>query len=304
MAESTLRFPMGHRSSGRIHRFPGKPESTGVMIFGFLEENEESPESSYNSGADSFNSEDLVDDDEEDENASNAEANKAFWESQELLLEATLCRSSSIESKIRQATKDALRELNKKSSGCTCGRPAAGGCRSCLQRELSGRLQAAGYNCSICKSKWKSSPDMPSGEHTYLEVIHDSSSKKRETRVIIELSFRAEFEMARASDEYNGLVCRLPEVFIGKAERLRSLVKILCGAGKKCMKEKRMHMAPWRKHKYMQAKWLGKREPIQTVMPILPNLRLDRMPKHRASLLTFDLLENLTTLHCTAVRVV
>ena len=137
-----------------------------------------------------------------------------------------------------------------------------------------------------------------------MEVIHDSSSKKRETRVIIELSFRAEFEMARASDEYNGLVCRLPEVFIGKAERLRGLVKILCGAGKKCMKERRMHMAPWRKHKYMQAKWLGKREPIQTVMPILPNLRLDRMPKHTASLLTFDLLEKLPTLHCTAVRVV
>ena len=75
--------------------------------------------------------------------------------------------------------------------------------------------------------------------------------------MIIELNFRAEFEMARASEEYNGLVSKLPEVYVGKIERLSNIIKVLCMGAKKCMKENKMHMGPWRKHKYMQAKWLG-----------------------------------------------
>lgn len=75
--------------------------------------------------------------------------------------------------------------------------------------------------------------------------------------MVIELSFRAEFEIAKGSEEYKRLIGRLPEVYVGKTERLRSLIKILCIAAKKCLRDKKMHMAPWRKHKYMQAKWLG-----------------------------------------------
>jgi len=69
----------------------------------------------------------------------------------------------------------------------------------------------------------------------------------------VELNFRGEFEMARGSEEYNRLVGKLPEVFVGKVERLSNLIKVLCVAGKRCMKEKKMHMGPWRKHRYMQA---------------------------------------------------
>ena len=75
--------------------------------------------------------------------------------------------------------------------------------------------------------------------------------------MVIELSFRAEFEIAKGGEEYKRLISRLPEVYVGKTERLRSLIKILCIAGKKCLRDKKMHMGPWRKHKYMQAKWLG-----------------------------------------------
>lgn len=141
------------------------------------------------------------------------------------------------------------------------------------------------------------------GEHTFLDVIENSGSKKGEVRVIIELNFRAEFEMARASEEYNRLVQRLPEVFVGKVERLSTLIKILCSAAKKCMKEKKMHMGPWRKQKYMQAKWLSPCKRITST----PNLSMEYsnpLPKPRASMLTVDLLEKLPNVHCTAVEVV
>lgn len=137
-----------------------------------------------------------------------------------------------------------------------------------------------------------------------MEVLDKSNPKKGDLRVIIELNFRAEFEMARASEEYNQLISLLPEAFVGKSERLRELIKILCCAAKKCMKDKKMHLGPWRKHKYMQAKWLGAYERV-TPAPKSPLGYSDRQPKARASMLTFDLLETLPGLRCsTAVAVV
>ncbi|KAA8524382.1 hypothetical protein F0562_010827 [Nyssa sinensis] len=301
MAVARGRIPMDRRNSDNIDYYSGEPESVAFMIFGFLDEGEESPEGSCNSG-NSFDGEDSV---EDDGIACNVEENKAYWESQDRFLQETLSWTSSLESKVRHATMAALVELNLEGSGCVCRRPVAAiECRNCMRREVSDRLRNAGYNCAICKSKWKSSQDIPSGEHTYLEVVDNSSSKHGEVRVIIELNFRAEFEMARASREYNRLTDRLPEVFVGKAERLRALIQILCSAGKKCMKDKKMHMAPWRKQKYMQAKWLGMCE-RKVPAPILPAVEhLDRLPKPRASMLTFDMLENLPGLHCTAIKVV
>uniref|UniRef100_A0A5B7BKK7 Uncharacterized protein n=1 Tax=Davidia involucrata TaxID=16924 RepID=A0A5B7BKK7_DAVIN len=307
MAGATARIPISHRKFDEsVKYYSGRPDSLAVMIFGFLEEGEESMESVCNSSeSDNYVSIDDVnfdDDSEEDGNISNVEENKAFWESKDQLLQATLYRTSSIESRIRQATKEALRELKLAGVGCSCRRPVADGCRNCLQREISGRLRNAGYNCVICKSKWRSSPDIPSGEHVYMEVVDNSSCKKGEVRVVIELNFQAEFKMARASEEYNRLISRLPEVFVGKAERLRALIKILCCASKKCMKDRKMHIGPWRKHKYMQAKWLGVCERT-TLAPIQPLGLSNHLPKPTASMLTFDLVDNLPVLHCTAVPV-
>ncbi|XP_059664443.1 uncharacterized protein LOC132310269 [Cornus florida] len=288
MAGATAKVPMGRRN---VDTF---------MIFEFLEEGEELSESSCNSGYE-FNGDDFVDEDE-DENGCNVEEKKVFWESQHELLQTNLRRSSLLESHIRQATKAALREVNTVGVSCVCRKPVADGCRNCLLREISDRLQIAGYNSAICESKWRSSPDIPSGKHTYMEVMDKSNSKKREVRVVIELNFRAEFEMARASEEYNQLISRLPEVYVGKAERLERVINVLCSAAKKCMKEKKMHMAPWRKQKYMQAKWLGTCE--RKMAPIQPVPQLERPLKQKTSMLTFDLLENLPGLHSTAIQVV
>lgn len=147
-----------------------------------------------------------------------------------------------------------------------------------------------------------------------MDVIDNTSSKKGEVRVVVELNFQAEFEMARGSEEYNRLVRRLPEVFVGKAERLSNVIKIMCMAGKKCMKQKKMHMGPWRKQKYMQAKWLGPCERNtnwssnslfsnnnkRDSMAIMPN----SSSKPKASMLTVDLLGILPNMHFKAVEVV
>ncbi|KAG6570517.1 hypothetical protein SDJN03_29432, partial [Cucurbita argyrosperma subsp. sororia] len=158
------------------------------------------------------------DGDQNGETSSIVKENRAFWKSQKEVLQT------------------ALREMNLKSIDCGCRRPAeVAVCRECVQREICNYLRNAGFNCAVCKSKWKSSPEIPSGEHSYLEVADDWNPNER---VIIEMNFREEFEIARASEEYKRLVRRLPEVFIGKAEKLRESIKILCNAAEKCMKEK------------------------------------------------------------------
>ncbi|KAF9672352.1 hypothetical protein SADUNF_Sadunf11G0032700 [Salix dunnii] len=273
--------------------------SLSDMVFGFLEDGDSSSGSTSSEGC----HENKILDMEEEENNGNVEENRSFWESQHQLLHATLCRTSSLESSIRSITKEALKE-RQTAGNCGCGRPMAAGCRSCLMAEISSRLRNAGHNSSICKTKWRSSPDIPAGEHTFMDVIDSSISKRGEVRVIIELNFREAFEMAKASEEYNQLAHKLPEVFVGKVERLNSVIKILCLAAKKCMKEKKMHLGPWRKQRYMQAKWLAKTCERATSMPPLSTAHSGRLLRPQTSMLTVDLKEMLPDVHCTAVAAV
>ncbi|XP_065049417.1 uncharacterized protein LOC135679511 [Musa acuminata AAA Group] len=265
-------------------------------VFSFLEEGGGvggSAEGGCHDGGDGLDS----GDDEEGTRHSTAEK-KAFWESQQQLLREALSRTSSTEAKLLQRTKDAVTKMQAEGVVCTCSNSMAKECRNCALAYITRQLHQLGYNSALCKSKWTRSPDIPSGEHSYVDVVMETKSgKKGPVRLVIELNFRAEFEMARGSQEYNRLVSFLPEVFVGKSEKLRGVLKIVCAAAKKCMKENKMHMAPWRKHKYMQSKWLGTPERAGPRLMSFPPTVSERQPKRKASMLTFDL-------HLTAVRVV
>ncbi|KAI3823933.1 hypothetical protein L1987_05379 [Smallanthus sonchifolius] len=297
MGGATTRVPMSHRvlSPSSNYNDGDNPVDQPVLqlsgsIFGFLEEDTtvlSSPET------DRYHE---IDDDEK-ESTEITEDKIKFWETQHHNLHATLFRTTSLESKIRTRTKEVLAELDTTDNVCSCSRRISGGCRACGMIEICRQLQNSGYNSAICKSKWKSSSDIPSGEHTYIDVIDNSNRKKLEARVIIELEFRGQFEMKKGSDEYNGLVLKLPEVFVGKIERLLALIKIVSNAAKRCMKEKKMHLGPWRKQPYMEAKWVRVVERT-TSMAMVEPLAVDRDPtrtvrtRARSSMLTMDLLDN------------
>ncbi|CAI9787929.1 unnamed protein product [Fraxinus pennsylvanica] len=302
MAGLLARIPINHRifpCDSREIEFSGDPAAINLSdtVFEFLNEESE--------GLSSFDGKNEDDSEDEEEKSGNENsADNSFWETQNQLLQATLCRTSSLESKIRSITKETMKEAQETANWCGCGRtPVNTGCRNCLMKEVCRRLQNAGFDSAICKSKWRSSPDIPSGEHTFLDVRDKSSSRKGEITVIIELNFRAEFEMARANEEYNKLIRKLPEIFVGKIERLLALLKILCSAGKKSMKEKKMHMAPWRKHRYMEAKWLRICERLTSTAPLSTGYS-GSTPRPRASMLTVDLTENFPNLHRSVVEVV
>ncbi|XP_075524296.1 uncharacterized protein LOC142556700 [Primulina tabacum] len=279
---------------GELVELSGDPGiNLSDTVFEFLSEESDR----LSSVSTSFDDEEEQEQDNENEN-NNINGNakdddKNSWETQLQLLQATVSRTSCLESRIRKFVKEALKEAQQAGNVCACGMPEQKGCRKCLMEVVCRRLQSSGFNSGICKSKWRSSQHITSGEHTFLDVIDTSNPKKGELRVIIELNFRAEFEMALANPEYDKLVAALPEIFVGKIERLLPLLKILCTAAKRCMKAKKQHMGPWRKHRYMQAKWLKTSERFAVAQPLWPEYGYaGRVARPRVSLLTVDLKES------------
>ncbi|XP_051225984.1 uncharacterized protein [Lolium perenne] len=253
--------------------------SLSNMVLSFLEEGETErwPED---------NNEDV---DEGSSGGSTAES-RAFWQAQHSQLHEALAKTSTAESRIRAVAEDAM---EKTRAVCSCARRAAAGdCRSCLLRRVAERLRDAGYSSAICRSKWTRSLDIPAGEHSYVEAAVQTRSGKA-VRVVVEPSFRAEFQMARAGADYRALVAALPEAFVGRADRLRAVVKAMCAAAKQCMKDNGMHLGPWRKHKYMQSKWVGtpQRDAATAAADdtvTAGSLSPEKQPKFRASMLSFD----------------
>lgn len=76
-------------------------------------------------------------------------------------------------------------------------------------------------------------------------------------RLIIDVDFRSEFEIARSTSSYKATLQCLPSIFVGKSDRLLQILLIASEAARQSLKKKGMHIAPWRKADYMKSKWLG-----------------------------------------------
>lgn len=121
-----------------------------------------------------------------------------------------------------------------------------------MRKVVTDGLSNMGYNSSICKSQWEKSFTLPAGEYEYIDVIVEG-----EERLLIDIDFRSEFEIARSTAAYKATLQSLPYIFVGKTERLGQIISIVSEAAKLSLKKKGMHFPPWRKADYMRAKWLS-----------------------------------------------
>ncbi|KAE8686163.1 pyruvate kinase isozyme A [Hibiscus syriacus] len=119
------------------------------------------------------------------------------------------------------------------------------------RRIVTDGLLAVGYDASICKSRWEKSPSYPAGEYEYIDVMIDGE------RLVIDIDFRSEFEIARSTKTYKSILQMLPCIFVGKADRLQKIIAIVSEAAKQSLRKKGMHVPPWRKAEYISAKWLS-----------------------------------------------
>ncbi|KAL9227547.1 hypothetical protein vseg_003225 [Gypsophila vaccaria] len=120
-----------------------------------------------------------------------------------------------------------------------------------LRKLVVDGLTAVGYDVAICKSKWEKSPSFPAGEYEYVDVMIG------EERLIIDIDFRSQFEVARSTKTFKSILQTLPNIFVGKSDRLSKIICILSEATKQSLKKKGMHIPPWRKADYVLAKWLS-----------------------------------------------
>ena len=76
-------------------------------------------------------------------------------------------------------------------------------------------------------------------------------------RLIIDIDFRSEFEIARSTKSYKAVLQTLPQIFVGKPDRLQKIINIVSDAAKQSLKKKGMPLPPWRRADYVKAKWLS-----------------------------------------------
>ncbi|XP_078433672.1 uncharacterized protein LOC144704962 [Wolffia australiana] len=120
------------------------------------------------------------------------------------------------------------------------------------ERAVMGQLREAGYNAGLCKARWEVRGG-GGGSYEYVDVVRDDTRQ----RYIVEVEFRGQFEIARPTAEYERVAAQLPRVYVERPEELRRLLHLLADAAKQSLQLRELHVPPWRKRHYMQAKWLG-----------------------------------------------
>ncbi|XLU52696.1 hypothetical protein S245_047344 [Arachis hypogaea] len=120
-----------------------------------------------------------------------------------------------------------------------------------FKRKLMSHLREKGFDAGLCKSKWEKNGRLIAGGYEYIDV--NSLGK----RYIVEVSLASEFEIARPTIQYSSLLQVFPLIFVGRVEELKQVVKLMCSAIKGSMKTRDLHVAPWRRNVYMEAKWFS-----------------------------------------------
>ncbi|RZC92306.1 hypothetical protein C5167_026939 [Papaver somniferum] len=120
-----------------------------------------------------------------------------------------------------------------------------------FKRQLMARLRQKGFNAGLCKSRWEKTDRFPAGTFEYVDVIVSGN------RYIVEVYLAGEFTIARPTNHYTSILEAFPQIFVGKPDQLKQVVKIMCRASKQSLKKNDMHIPPWRSNGYMQAKWFS-----------------------------------------------
>ncbi|XP_073054002.1 uncharacterized protein [Primulina eburnea] len=120
-----------------------------------------------------------------------------------------------------------------------------------FKRRVMARLRSGGFDAGLCKSKWEKQGRCPSGDYEYIDVNTGGS------RYIVEIFLAGEFTVARPTGCYVSLLKNFPPIFIGRPDQLKQVVRLMSNAIRKSMKSAGIHVPPWRRLTYMQAKWFG-----------------------------------------------
>ncbi|AQK98737.1 uncharacterized protein [Zea mays] len=124
-----------------------------------------------------------------------------------------------------------------------------------FRRALARRLRGAGYDAGVCRSRWEASGGAAAGTYEYVDVVAVAPAA---ARYIVDADFRAALEVARATPEYAAVVAAVPApAVVAREEAVGRAVRVASDAARRSLRAHGLHVPPWRKTRYMLAKWLG-----------------------------------------------
>ncbi|KAL0736861.1 hypothetical protein Bca4012_013071 [Brassica carinata] len=121
------------------------------------------------------------------------------------------------------------------------------------KRQLMAFLSNKGFDSGLCESRWEKFGNTTAGKYEYVDV----HCGRDQNRYIVETNLSGEFEIARPTKRYASIISQVPRVFVGTPEELKKLMKMMCYEMRRSMKQMGIHVPPWRRNGYMQAKWFG-----------------------------------------------
>ncbi|KAL6613939.1 hypothetical protein ACP70R_036209 [Stipagrostis hirtigluma subsp. patula] len=137
-----------------------------------------------------------------------------------------------------------------------------------FRRAVMRRLRAAGYDAGVCKSRWEASGGITAGTYEYIDVVAPAAAAGARSRYIVDADFRAVLEVARATPEYAAVVAAVPaSVVVAREESVGRAVRVASDAARRSLRAHGLHVPPWRKTRYMLAKWLGRYKRSTTTSP-------------------------------------
>lgn len=125
-----------------------------------------------------------------------------------------------------------------------------------MKKWLVMRLKMDGCEASLCQTSWVTSLGCPAGDYEYIDIKMKAENGDSR-RLIVDMDFKSQFELARPTQTYKELTDALPYIFIGTEEKLNKIISLLCSAAKQSLRERGLHIPPWRTTTYMQSKWLS-----------------------------------------------
>ncbi|KAK9230319.1 hypothetical protein WN944_023286 [Citrus x changshan-huyou] len=126
-----------------------------------------------------------------------------------------------------------------------------------LKKWLVRKLKMDGFNASLCHTSWATSSGCPAGDYEYIDIMVEDEQTEEPIRLIVDIDFKSQFELARPTQAYKELTNILPSIFVGQEEKLNKIISLLCSAAKQSLKERGLHIPPWRTSTYMHSKWLS-----------------------------------------------
>ncbi|CAI5510558.1 unnamed protein product [Closterium sp. Naga37s-1] len=161
-----------------------------------------------------------------------------------------------------------------------------------LRRAVMCQLRSKGYDAAVCKARWEHSKGLPGGTYEYIDVIlpcHGNNSTTTSScstvnntntsasatttataataanpspfspsdRIIVDIEFRAQFQIARPTFAFDAVVHSAPIIFVGRLNRLLKITEVLADATRQSLREQGLHLPPWRRAEYLRTKWAG-----------------------------------------------